>query len=409
MKRTIKYFKLFIATVVVAMMTACSDVDIKGYYISGDYVKSEAEVVLDGNGKSFTYKVITNGAWSFTNVPSWVTVTPMSGNGDTDVIISPKDNPSATQERTGQMTLRTSNQERVISITQKTAHEFFESDIKTLTFQPDGGTERFSIRSNTNWSLNLTGSFFSVTPTKGSENATFTVVCEINNDETQRFGSIDIVGRDSILRIPVAQLGITRTLTLSPENITVAPIESKVTITLNGDAPWTASSNVEWATIKKLSGTGSDVVDVIIDENATTAERIATITFETSKKKIACQITQRAGSAPRFTSPQPTITNVGKYSATVSASYTSSFEVTEYGVCYSETNSKPTIEDAHINRVGSAKEGSFSIDLEGLKSLTTYYVTVYARNKVGVTYSTYTAFKTTGGIPDENDVPKPNL
>jgi len=409
MKRTITYFTLVIAVTIAAIVTACSDVDIKGYYISGDYIKTEAEIILDGNGKNSTYKVVTNGAWSFANVPSWITVTPMSGSGETDVIITPKDNPSATQERTGQMTLRTSNQERIISLTQKTAHEFFESDIITLTFQPDGGTERFSIRSNTSWSLNLTGNFFSVTPTTGSENTTFTVICEINNDEAQRMGSIDIVGRDSILRIPVAQLGITRTLTLSPENITVDPIANNVSITLNGDAPWTAKSSVEWASVEQLSGTGSGTVNVSIDENATTSQRTAIITFETSKKSISCQITQRAGSAPRFTSPQPTITNVGKYSATVSASYTSDFDVTEYGVCYSETNSKPTIEDAHANRVGSAKEGSFSIDLDGLKSLTTYYVTVYARNKVGITYSTYTTFTTTGGIPNEDDVIKPNL
>ena len=183
MKRTITYFTLVIAVTIAAIVTACSDVDIKGYYISGDYIKTEAEIILDGNGKNSTYKVVTNGAWSFANVPSWITVTPMSGSGETDVIITPKDNPSATQERTGQMTLRTSNQERIISLTQKTAHEFFESDIITLTFQPDGGTERFSIRSNTSWSLNLTGNFFSVTPTTGSENTTFTVICEINNDE----------------------------------------------------------------------------------------------------------------------------------------------------------------------------------------------------------------------------------
>lgn len=409
MKRTLTYFTFVIVVSIAVIVTACSDVDIKGYYISSDYLKSDAEITLDGNGKSTLYKVVTNGAWSFVNLPSWVTVSPMSGNGDTDVTITTTDNPSAIEERKGQMTLRTANQERTITLVQRPAREYIESDIITLTFQPDGGTERFSIRSNTSWTLNLTGNFFSTTPTSGTGNATFTVVCDVNNDEEQRMGSLDIVTRDSVFRIPVAQLGITRTLTLSPENITVEPIESKVTITLNGDAPWTASSNVEWATIKNLSGTGSDVVDVIIDENATTAERAATITFETSKKKISCQITQRAGSAPRFTHPQPTITNVGKYSATVSASYTSSFDVTEYGVCYSETNSKPTIEDAHVNRVGSAKEGSFSIDLEGLKSLTTYYVTVYARNKVGVTYSTYTTFKTTGGIPNEDDVPKPNL
>lgn len=409
MKRLLTYIIPLVAICAMMMVSSCSDVDIKGYYISNDYIKSDAEIVLDGNKGSTTYRVVTDGTWSFTNIPSWITISPMSGNGETDVTITTTDNPSAIDERKANITLRTSNQERTISITQKPAREFIESDIVSQTYTAAGGVEQFSIRTNTNWTLNLTGSFFTATPMSGSGNATITVTCQPQESEDQRIGSLDIIGQSEVFRIPIAQLGINRILTLSPENVTVSALANVVTITLNGDASWTASSNVEWATVGQLSGTGSGGVLVNVDENITSSDRVALITFTTSKSSISCQITQKAGSTPRFTTNTPVVTNVGKYAATISASYTSDFEVTEYGVCYSETNSKPTTSDTYISRVGSATSGEFSITLEGLKSLTKYYVTVYARNKVGIYYSSVVTFTTTGGVPDDDDNPSPNV
>lgn len=409
MKRRLPSISLLFAIHLMMVLTACSDVDIKGYYISSDYIKSDAEIVLEGNNGSVAYTVVTDGAWSFANVPSWMTISPMSGFGETIVTITMTDNPSAVDVRNTQITLRTSNQERTINVSQKPAKEYIESDIITQTYSAAGGTEKFSIRTNTNWTLNLTGSFFTASPMSGSGNATITVVCQPQESEDQRIGSLDIIGQSEVFRIPIAQLGIMRTLTLSPENVTVDAVANTVAIMLNGDASWTASSNAEWATVTQLSGKGSGAVLVNIDENLYTSDRVAVITFTTSKASISCQITQRAGSTPRFTNTIPTITNVGKYAATISAAYTSDFEVTEYGVCYSETNQKPTINDSYISRVGSAKIGEFSIDLENLKSLTKYYVTVYARNKIGINYSNVTTFTTTGGVPGEEDNPTPNL
>ena len=409
MKRRLLYISFLISVSLMMMLTACSDVDIKGYYISNDYIKTDAEIILDGNSGSTTYTVVTDGAWSFADVPTWMTISPMSGNGETVVTITMTDNPSAIDERKAQITLRTSNQVRTIGITQKPARELIESDIVTQTYTAAGGVEQFSIRTNTKWTLNLTGSFFTATPMSGSGNATIIVTCQSLESEEQRTGSLDIMGQSEVFRIPITQLGINRTLTLSPENVTVDAVANIVTIMLNGDASWTASSNAGWATVGQLSGMGSGAVLVTVDENTTTSDRVAVVTFTTSKSSISCQITQRAGNTPRFTTNTPTISNVSKYSATVSASYTSDFEVTEYGVCYSETNEKPTIADTHISRVGSAMSSNFSIDLEGLKSLTKYYVTVYARNKIGIYYSDVTTFTTTGGVPGENDNPTPNL
>ena len=389
-------------------ISSCSDADIKGYYISSDYIKSDAELLLDGNAGTTSYHVVTNGSWSFSNVPSWLTVSPMSGTGEANVTITMTANPSAITQRTGQLTLQTGNESRVISVVQQPARESIEADANMPVFPAAGGKGQVSIRSNTNWTVSVTGNFFTVTPEKGSENAALTVECQPNDSEQERTGYIDVVGSNGTsTRITVSQEGVSYTLVLSPDNVTVNAVGAVVKITLDGDAPWTATSNQEWATLDKISGTGAGDIYVTIPENIQTATRQATITVSTSKKSLQCAILQLAGSAPQVS--YPTVTNVGKYGATVSGTFSSDFEVTEYGVCYSETNEKTTIEDPHVSKTVSTTSGEFSFDLTGLKSLTKYYVTIYARNKVGIRYSSYTSFTTTGGVPGEDDNTTPNL
>ena len=391
-------------------VVSCQEADIKGYYISSDYIKSDAQLVLDGNNASITYNVVTNSQWTLTNIPSWLTVSPMSGSGQTAVTITATDNPSALTERSGQMTLRTSNEERTISITQKTAHEFFEADIATQTYAAEGGTQQLYLRTNTNWSVSLSGSpFFSVAPTSGTGNATLTVTCQPNGSERRREGWLDIEGKDSILRIPIIQNGLELSLSLSPEAVTIDATAHTVSIMLDGDAPWTASSNIGWATIDRLTGTGAGTVNVAVAENVTTQERQAIVTFTTTRQTLTCTITQQAGSTPRLTPAVPTVTDIGKHVAKVSAGYSSIFSVTEYGVCYSATNPKPTLEDPHVSFTGSDTSGNFTAALSDLSSLTTYYVTAYARNKVGISYSSSVTFTTTGSIPGEDENPTPNL
>lgn len=67
--------------------------------------------------------------------------------------------------------------------------------------------------------------------------------------------------------------------------------------------------------------------------------------------------------------------------------------VTERGICWS-TNSNPSLSGSHIiNGIGL---GSFISNLEGLNSLTTYYVRAYATNSFGTRYGNEVQFITNG-------------
>ena len=60
------------------------------------------------------------------------------------------------------------------------------------------------------------------------------------------------------------------------------------------------------------------------------------------------------------------------------------FAVTERGVCYSATNSEPTISDAFV--ISGKGNGSFNVAIAGLNASTKYYLRAYATNGNGTAY-----------------------
>ncbi len=71
------------------------------------------------------------------------------------------------------------------------------------------------------------------------------------------------------------------------------------------------------------------------------------------------------------------------------------FPITERGICYSETRTKPTINDDNYIPQGTGI-GKYSITITGLKAHTQYYIRAYARNnhaeQYGDAYPVYTQF-----------------
>ena len=104
------------------------------------------------------------------------------------------------------------------------------------------------------------------------------------------------------------------------------------------------------------------------------------------------------------TSGLPTVTiyylsPIAATSASVSGKVTANggYNVTARGVCYSNTNSTPTVDD---NKVESGSgNGSFELSISNLEPNTDYYVCAYATNAIGTAYGNVKSFKTLSGRP----------
>ena len=94
------------------------------------------------------------------------------------------------------------------------------------------------------------------------------------------------------------------------------------------------------------------------------------------------------------------VTNVTTSSAKVNykVNIEGGLEVDEHGVCWSESNTIPTINDHYVS--GGNGTGTFSVDLSGLNPGTKYYVRAYAKNEQGgEAYGTAKDFTTEATLP----------
>ncbi len=73
------------------------------------------------------------------------------------------------------------------------------------------------------------------------------------------------------------------------------------------------------------------------------------------------------------------------------------FAITARGVCYSTTNSNPTVSDSRTT--AGTGTGSFSSTITKVSVNTTYYVRAYATNSIGTAYGNVVNVKTGNGLP----------
>ena len=109
-------------------------------------------------------------------------------------------------------------------------------------------------------------------------------------------------------------------------------------------------------------------------------------------------------SEPTVAALQTTV--IGDDHATLQATIASNggLEITERGFIYSQTIASPTLDDEEITILKSTdKTDIFSASMKGLPYTTLYYVRAYARNSIGVAYSSPIYFTTiTSYVPSPN-------
>jgi len=151
--------------------------------------------------------LISNTAWTLTKDADWLSVSPMSGNGDSNIYISYSEN-ELTTSRTGKITIRGSGLAQTITVVQgvgKPRKELFVED-RTRYITSEPGTLEYNITSDVPWTVEEDVDWFSVSPVSGSNEGTIMVRYESNSARKPRSGQIVIKGD-----------GLNQTLTIMQE------------------------------------------------------------------------------------------------------------------------------------------------------------------------------------------------
>ena len=368
-----------------------------------------ASISIAGDATSTQFTVNADCEWRFSNVSPWMTLSDMSGFGSKTITITTTANPSAIEARTGSISFEAGDRSKTITVTQSASSESISFASEQIDFTAATNTLPFAVKANCNWKVLSTPEWISISPMEGTgdTNINITVTENATEDTREDFIYIQSGNKNVTKSFKVSQAGVDANLMINTSSLTVTASKGTATLTLTGNAKWTAYPTNEWITIDKTEGQGGCDIKISCSDNISSGSRSGQVIITYKKGQLTCNIRQEAGKAA--TVSEVTASDINKYSFTATATFTSEFPLSDYGFCYSATSYSPTEKDGVVSFTGNPASSSFSATIDKLESGKTYYVRAYANNGVNTTYGEVLKVTTLGGKPENGDNPDPSL
>ena len=153
----------------------------------------------------------------------------------------------------------------------------------------------------------------------------------------------------------------------------------------------TQTSN-KWLTVTPETGTitQSDYLTILVSrEGLSPGDYMGEVTIRYDGETLIVPVKMSIMSNTAASISLESIFEVGAHTAKAKAALTSigASSVTKMGICWSATNTAPTVNDESTNQGDAYAPCDFTALLTGLKAETTYYCRAYAQNAYEITYS----------------------
>ena len=236
----------------------------------------------------------TNIEWEITDIPDWISVSPISGYDNTTVTVTVSEN-TLTSNRVGILSFRSADDSwsysSPLTVSQIRAKYYATPDTNRIEFSGATSSATIKITSNTDdWNINTNPAMDWCTVSKEDDCINISVTA--NAGKTSRSTVIEILTTDvteyvTIFQHPAKISSISDQLNFSGEGGTI-PIE------IESDVPWTISTNCKWINVSPTSGpAGKSTISVTAMANGSFDHRVDYIYIVFSDdNKITIRITQ---------------------------------------------------------------------------------------------------------------------
>lgn len=256
-----------------------------GYYLE----LSRDNIVTGPAAGESSFSITSNDNWSVSSsVPSWATVSPLTGKGNGNVTVKFQPN-NGPEDRVGTITVSGNNSApQTVSLKQQGVGYNLSVSTTSLTADSKAATKSFSITSNDSWTVTPSVSWITVSPSAGSGNKTISVNISASNEAESRSGQIVVAGvKSDPVTIDVVQTGIGYYLEVDKTQLTMSSEASSSTFSISSNDNWTISSTESWATVSAASGKGDKTITVSCTKNNTNAPRTCNLTIKGNKSQTA--------------------------------------------------------------------------------------------------------------------------
>jgi hypothetical protein len=249
----------------------------------------------------------SNTSWQVNNIPSWITVSPASGDSSGSITLTATGNTSLSS-RSHTLSITSESITRSISLTQAGANEVVISPTpESLEFGNAETTQKtITVTSNDSYTISASASWITLSATTGGTNGSLgTSSFKVSPGSTWT-GAANRTGTVTLRSVTdpsvTSTISITQTgqieLSVSTSSLSFGAAEdltSAVTISTNASS-WSATSTSDWLTLTKTSSTR---LAVEASENTTTSTKKASIkvvaTEGSSSTTKTIDVTQTAG------------------------------------------------------------------------------------------------------------------
>jgi hypothetical protein len=239
-----------------------------------DLTPKNLDFVCSGETKSVT--VVTDDSWTAAVEVDWVVLSQTEGEGQTEINVTIGENPEYAQRQTTVLFTTAGGMMAILGIRQDATPDphFLEVMPLSLQFGKDGGEQDFTIGCDTDWIVDVSDEWLTVSSPAGSGNATVTLTAAPNMLLEPRTAYVMVKSGDLAAEVVVSQEAGEAPLFVDFEPDTLyAPSSGGLKhLELTSNTTWQLVAS-EWITILNSSGQGDASFDIIVDINGN-GERI---------------------------------------------------------------------------------------------------------------------------------------
>ena len=253
-----------------------------GKEVNVAFTTSELTVVADGG--EVTANLTSNGDWTVDAHPEWISVSPSSGSGDTQLVLLVLAN-NGDEARSGEISVSSKKNTAKLTVVQEARTAFLRVLPDHFSCDRWGDTCQIQVESNLDWELTGLPDWIVASATEGSNNGQIVLTIAPIEDEVSE-------GRQAVLTIAgggyEAQVTVNQShesglvFDVSPTDLEFSYFGGTETLSVTSTVPWTASTEADWITFGSNSGYGDAEITVNVAENTEFVSRKESIRFDYS-------------------------------------------------------------------------------------------------------------------------------
>ena len=254
-----------IVTIGIEGLSIKQDIEVTQKGRTFDNLVGTLQFVASENSRVFT--VTTDGSWTATSSESWLTLSPASGKGTTEVTATAAEN-TTDEVREAAITVKVGETEQTILVTQK-AHYLTLTPTQFDALPSTGGSHELTIGTDDSWEATTNASWITLNPASGTGDIVVTATVADNPSINSRRETVNITPSYAT-EVKAVILQDARYMTVNTHDIYFFygggesdPVE------VNTDGTYSVTTSDSWLTIKESGKTFT----VIATENTSAEKR----------------------------------------------------------------------------------------------------------------------------------------